>query len=806
MTDLRHALRRLVQSPSFSLLALASLGIGLGAVTTIFSLVNAFLLRPLPLPAADRLVYAYESSRDGSGFHSFSYPQYRDLQQRTHALSGLAAFDVAPLSVKTTGEAQIALGLVVSGNYFQVLGARPALGRFFLPEEDATPNTHPVAVASYAFWQRQLGGDSTAIGRTIHVNGRAFTVVGVAPADFARVSALLRPSLWTPIMMAPVTRPEMQLDDRGYHTFQLVGRVVGALTARDAERELTNITKQIAAEQRASTAAGVQLFPFTNLPTEALKGVTLFLGLLMAFAALILLVACANLASMVLARAVDRRREVAIRMALGAGRWRLIGSQVAETVLLFSGGAVLGSFIAVAATRAVTAFKPPVEVPFELDVGVDLRVLAFTAAIALAVAVVFGLIPALDAARTTVSAVLKSEAGTASSRSRLRGALVVGQIAFTCLLLVSAGLVVRALGKATMMDPGFDPRNVQLVSTNLQMGTYDDAAAHRLLASWRDAVAAVPGVEGVTSARRAPLGLGNSTQSFTADGVGTPTDPAPSTDYTEVSPEFFSVMRIPIIAGRAFGREDSERAPAVAVVSAAFARRYLGGVAHAVGRVLTLGSRTATRVTVVGVSSDTKVRSIVEDPTPLLYRPVYQARVRDISLLVRATPGATGVLRSMGTTLHALDANLPLMSATSLDDYIGLALLPQRMAAIVSATLGLAALVLATIGVYGIVAYGVARRTREIGIRVAIGATPWSVISLVAREGLRLAAAGLVIGLALSLLATRAMSAFLLGVSPADALSFAMIATALGAITLGASYLPARRAARVDPLVAMRAE
>jgi predicted permease len=806
LRDLRYTLRRLRQTPGFTFLAVASLGIGLGAVTTIYSLVNAFLLRPLPLPEPGRLVYAYESSTDGSGFHSFSYLQYRDLARRTRSLSGLAAFDVAPLSVKTTGEAQIALGLVVSGNYFETLGARPALGRFFVSEEDATPGTHPVAVVSHAFWRRQLGGDSSAVGRVIQVNSRAFTIVGVAPASFTGVSALLQPALWTPIMMAGVTRPGLALQDRTYSTFQLVGRLDPRADLRAAERELTALTKQIVAENPSKPAAGVQLFPFTSMPTEAMKGIALFLSLLMAFAVLILLVACANLASMLLARSIQRRREVAIRMALGAARIRLVRQLLVETVLLFLASTTVASVIAVSATRAVAAFKPPIEIPIELDVGVDMRVLAFSAALALIVGVLFGLVPALRATRTPVAAVLKDEAASVSSRSRWRGALVVGQVAFTCLLLVSAGLVVRALRKASAIDPGFDPRNVHVVGTNLQMGSYDALAGHRLIAAWRDGAAGLAGVRGVAMTRRAPLGLGNSTVAFTFTGTPGKADPWRQADYTAVSPEYFNVMGIPVLRGRGVGREDSETSSPVAVVSAALARRYLDGVDRAVGRSLWIGTRPENRVTVVGVVADTKVRSLVEDPLPMLYQSIYQIDPAEVSLLARTAPGAGGIGRALGAELRRLDPNLPLMASSSLEEHVGLALLPQRFAAIVSATLGLAALVLAIIGVYGIVAYAVARRTREIGIRVAIGATPRSVVALVAREGLQLAAIGLGVGVVLALAATRAMSAFLLGVSPADAITFLVIAAPLAAIAVAASYLPARRAAKVDPLVAMRQE
>src|SRR5215831_5437044 len=422
--DLRYALRQLRLSPTYAAIAIVSIGIGIGATTTIFSMVEGLLLRGVPAPRADRLVYAYETSPDGSGFHSFSFLQYKDLRDRSHSLTDLAAADITPLSVATPGgDAHLAVGFNVSGNYFKVFGARPELGRFFLPEEDNFPDvgSHPVAVVSHSFWERQLAGDSGAIGRPIRVNGHAFTVVGVARTEMASHVSFIKPDLWTPIAMSNVTKPDLRLDSRDYNTFQLIGRLADGATVPSAERELEAIAKQIEADHPELTKGhGVDLFSYSGMPPEARKGVAVFMALLMSFSLLILLVACGNLAGVIMARGVHRQRELAVRVALGAARSTIVRQLVTETVVLFLAGCVLAIGIATLATRAMVAFKPPIEVPIEFDIRVDGRVIAFALVVALVVGVLFALLPALRSTRQGVMSMLKSEGRTASGRSRGR--------------------------------------------------------------------------------------------------------------------------------------------------------------------------------------------------------------------------------------------------------------------------------------------------------------------------------------------------------------------------------------------------
>ncbi|HET9425380.1 MAG TPA: ABC transporter permease [Gemmatimonadaceae bacterium] len=802
--DVRYAFRQLRATPGFSALAIVSLAIGIGAPTTIFTLTNAVFLRPLPVADAERLVYAYETTQDGSGFHSFSYPQYRDLSGRSRTMSGMTAFDNVALSVATTGEPRVALGLMVTGNYFQVLGTTPQLGRFFAADEDGPGTMRPVAVVSDGFWRTHLSADPGAVGRNVRINGQPFTVIGVTRPEFGELSPLIKPEIFTTMGTAGTTRPTARLDSRGYNTFQIVGRLASTTTREAAEGELEGLARQIGADNPdEAQGRGVDLFPFTSMPTEARGGIVLFMSLLMGFAALILFVACGNVASMLLARGIQRRRELAIRTALGAGRAQLLAQLVVETVILFLGGAAAALGLALAAARAIVAFKPPTDFPIHLDVPIDWRVFVFTLGVALVVGALFGLLPGLRATRADLAGILKEEAGTVSGRSRARSAVVIGQLAFTFMLLIAAGLVGKSLGGALRLDPGFARAGIHVAITDIEMGRLDDAQAYILARSWRDAVAATPGVADAGLTTRAPLSTGNSTNSFKVEGgEGTAATQFQSVDWAGVSPEFFPTLGIRLVAGRNFGASDVPTSERVAILSEAAATRYFGTAAAAVGRVLQTGDRPEDRRVVVGVAADTKVRSVSESPRAMMYEPLSQLRVRKVTMVARSSrPDMAAVMRG---ELRRLNTAVPLMASMPYEDFIGIALLPQRLAAVVAGILGIAGLLLAALGVYGIVAYSVTQRTREIGIRMAVGATPGSVVSTMATTGLRLVAIGIGAGLLLSLAGTRVLSGFLLGVSPTDPWIFAAITLGLTVIALAACAVPARRAAKVDPLTALR--
>jgi predicted permease len=801
---LRYALRQLRANPGFTAMAVVSLAIGIGAPTTIFTLVNAVFFRPLPVRDAGRLVYAYETSPDGSGFHSFSYLQWRDLNERTRTMAGMTAFDNTALSVSTGGEPRVALGALVTGNYFQVLGVTPQLGRFFASDEDGATPRAPVAVVSDAFWRQNLSANPSAVGNTISINGQPFTIIGVTPPQFASLSPLFRNEIFTTMGSVNVTRPTLALDRRSYPTFQIAGRLRDGVSRESAERELEGVARQIAADHPDDLKGrGVDLFPFTGMPTEARRGMAIFMTLLMGFATLILLVACGNVVSMLLARGIQRRRELAIRTALGAARSRLVAQLTVEAVLLFLGGAAGAVALAYAGSKAVVGFKPPVDIPISFEVPMDWRILAFALGVAVVTGMIFGLLPGLKATREGVSGILKEEAGSVSARSRTRSAVVVGQLAFTFMLLVGAGLLAKALGGALSIDTGFDRRGVQVTMTDLEMGRLDDAQSWNLARQWQEHVAAAPGVSGAGLTTRAPLSSGNSTNSFTVvGGEGSLATEYQGTDWAGVSAEYFPTLGIAIRAGRNFSAADAPGSERVTIVSEALARRYFGDAARAVGRVLATGRRPQDRRTIVGVVADTKVRSPTETARPMMYEPLSQMHVGHVTLLTRSDrPDVASVAWN---ALRSLDSAVPVMASMSYDDFIGVALLPQRVAAVVTVVLGIAGLLLAALGVYGIVAYSVSQRTREIGIRLAVGATPGSVVTTMATTGLRLVAVGVGLGFAASLGATQVMRGFLLNVSPTDPLVFGGIAVGLAVVAIVACAIPARRAASVDPLVALR--
>jgi putative ABC transport system permease protein len=478
---------------------------------------------------------------------------------------------------------------------------------------------------------------------------------------------------------------------------------------------------------------------------------------------------------------------------------------VTETVLLFVGGAVAALFLAAAASRAISAFRPPVDVPLSFDVPLDWRVFVFALVVAVVVGAVFGLLPGLRSTRSGVASVLKEEAGTVSGRSRMRSAVVMAQVAFTFLLLAAAGLMVRALGGALRLDPGFDRANVHVAMTDLQMARLDSNATLALANGWRDAVAGQPGVTGAALVTRAPLSSGNSTSSFKIEGgEGRYATEFQSADWAGVSPDFFGTLGIRLIAGRSFSSADTYGSSRVSVVSEAFAKKYFGSADRALGRVLQFGTSADSRSVIVGVAADTKVRSLDENARPMLYDAIGQGRIRNVTIVARGSrPDLESVMRN---ELRRLNSAVPLMGTMSYDQFIGIALLPQRMAAVVSAVLGVAGLLLAIVGVYGLVAYSVSQRTREIGIRMAVGATPSNVVSTFATGGLRLVAIGIGGGLLLSLASTRLMRSFLLGVSPTDPMILGGITLGLAALAMVACAIPASRAARVDPLIALRSE
>lgn len=829
LQDLRLAVRVLRRSPVLAAIAVLVITLGTGAVTTLVSAANAIALRALPgVARPDGLVEVrrtrVDGTVDGAGWDWASHPYYQALRAalrgdgEARAVADVAAWAMLPLTAVVRDEAVAAQGTLVSDNYFRVLGVRPHLGRLFTPDAEGAALAQPVAVLSHTFWTARLAADPRVIGRTVRLNGHAVTVVGVAPPHFHGVYATLRTDAWLPLAMQPRLQPgpgARLLDDPGPTWLQLVARMRDGAGRDAAGRELSRHTARHAAqgaepaELRRYTA--VRVASLAPLPSGLHGRFLGFAALLVGAAALVLLVAAANVASMLLARAVARRREMAVRVALGATRGRLVRQLLAESVLLHGLGAAGGVLVATGATPLLARVPLPANVPFTLallDLSPDARVLGVALGLSLATGVAFGLVPALRAARVDLNARLRDgTAGAGARRSAARDALVGGQVAVSLVLLVAAGLLLRALERGRRVELGFDPSHVAVAA--LDLGAYgdDDARARRVRHAVRDALARTPGVVAVSFARDLPLTMGNSVDlrvdGPTASGAarGTPVR------FGEVDAHYLATVRTPLVAGRDVGAGDDARAPRVAVVNEAFVRRFWPREAPAdvIGRTLRRGAEV---VTVVGVSRDAKHERLDEAPRPFVHFALAQgaSSAGHAELLVRTTGDPSRLAPAIRAAVREADPALPAAAPTTLAATIDAVLLPRRLAAGVTAALGATALLLAVVGLYGLVAYLASQRTHEIGVRLALGASRGAVLRLVVGGGVRPVAAGLAVGLVLAAGAARVLASLLPGVRPLDAPGFVGGAALLTVAALAASYLPARRAAGTDPARVLRAE
>jgi len=796
LQDVRLAGRTLRQTPLFTAIVVLVVALGTGAVSTVFSAMNAILLRPVPGVADPATLIALQPARrDGQTAEQIGWTRYVHLRDHARGVAGIAAWGRAPFTIADGGAGTSVLGNMVSGNYFAVLGIEPALGRFFTEDENRTPGTHPVLVVSHAFWQAHLGGDPAVIGRPIGVNGHQFTLIGVAPPAFRGLYTGLAIDAWAPLMMQPQLRPRANLRDAAW--LWSFARLAPGVAAPAAEAELSALTeaheRAIGAPDRPDSYSRIRVTPLTGFPGGSKKPFA-FLGVLLGAAALVLVIAGVNVGAMLSARYASRSRDLAVRAALGAGRMRLIRQLLTEVLALFGLGALGGFTVALAATAALERLPLPAWVPVTIEISPDLRVFAFAVAASLAAGLIFGLVPALQGARRDITDRLKAEsAGSGRRRSRLGRALVAGQLALSLVLLVAAGLFVRAMDRGGRVDPGFDREGVTTVLLEPESWGYDEAAAVAFYAALRERVASSAGVAAVAYASRLPLMLGSSVDTITFGSASR------EAHYAGVDEGYFDVLRLPIRRGRGIARTDVGEAPKVAVVNETLAR-ILAPEGEALGR--TFRFRDAERL-VVGIARDAKYASLDEKTPPFFYVPLAQiVEPRRVLMVRAATPAGPAILAA----IRARDPRLPVPRASMLADDARVVLFPQRAAAIVTGGLGLTGLLLAALGLYGTVAASVARRTREIGIRLALGASRGEVLRKVVGEGAWLAVAGVAIGLPLAALATPLLQQWLFEIDPLDPATYTALSLLLGMVALAASYLPARRAAAVDPLRALRTD
>jgi macrolide transport system ATP-binding/permease protein len=807
LKDLRYGLRRLTRSPGFTIVALLSLALGIGANTAIFSLVNTALLRPLPVERPEQLV-ALSNVAGNRMFPTFSYPNYRDFRDRSQVFDGLLAYRFAPLSISHDGVNERLWGYLVTGNYFEMLGVKPALGRVISTEDDTQPGAHPVTVLGYQSWRQRFGADPAVIGKSVIVNGRSYTVIGVAAQGFFGTEIIAAPEMWFPMsMQAQIDVGNEWLEKRGVENIFVQGRLKPGTSLAQAQAALNAVALQLESEYpETNEGKRVSLSP-PGMMGGTMRGAVLgFTGLLMVVVAFVLLLACTNLANLLLARATDRRKEIGVRLALGASRLRIVWQLMAESMLLAIGSGALGLLLAYWLVNLAVALKPPVDVPLAIDLHIDYRVLIFTCLISLLTGLLFGLLPALQATKVDLLSALKDESSFGEARrSWLKSSLIVFQVALSLVLLVGGGLMLRALQRAQNINLGFNPQNAVEVSFDLRLQGYDQARGKEFQKVLLERVRDLPGVQAAGIVDLAPVDLHFTRSSVFIEGqMSERAANAPRAMASRVSPGYFQAMSTRLVQGRDFNERDDQNAPRVAVINETFARRFWPGQ-DPLGKRFAQGSPDSPMVQVVGVVEDGKYAGLNEAPQPYVCRPLAQAYLGTSTVIVRTNTDPQRMLALVRKEVQQLDAQMP-VAGKLLVERLAMPLLPARVAASLLGSFGILALVLAAIGIYGVMSYAVSRRTREIGIRVALGAQASDVLRLVIGQGMILTLIGVAIGLSLALLVSRLMKSLLFGVSASDPLTYAGVAVLLACVALLACYIPARRATKIDPMVALRNE
>ncbi len=803
--DIRYAVRAMLKSPGFTSVAVVSLALGIGANAAIFSLVNTILFHPLPVTEPNRLV-DITPTRTGSDFGSFSYPAYKDFRDKNDVLE-MAVYRFTPMSLSREGNNERVWGYLVSGNYFDVLGVRPAAGRFFTQEEDRVPDSSPFAVLSFGCWKRRFGSDQSIVGHEITLNSRRFTVVGIAPEGFGGTVLIYTPEIWVPTAMARQIEPGSNwLDNPNNGVLFAFGRLKPGVTETQASQSLNALMQALVSVYPHFEGVTLILSPPGLILPVLRNGTLAFSFVLMAAVGLVLLIACTNLANMLLARATKRRKEIAIRLSLGASRVRLIRQLLTESVLLAIVGGALGWLVALWMVNLVGALKPPVDFPLTIDLRLDLRVLLFALAVSIASGMIFGLMPAWQTTRPDLVPALKDEGGAAGPRrSRLGSALVIVQIALSLVLLVAAGLIVRSLQQVQMIGPGFAIDRTITMSVDLGLQGYTEARGMEFYKELIASAEVLPGVDSVSLASHLPLAMNRNTTSIYIEGQPVPRpSEVPEIQNSSVWPRYFDAMGIRLVEGREFTMQDDKKESRFVLVNETFARRFWPGEEA-------IGKRISTRKDgpfwqVVGIAKDGKYWSLGEDPQPFVYFPMVRDYESSATLVVNSKVDPNSLINAIRLEVQRLDPNLPVFDVKTMTEHMRLTLLPLSAGAWVAGSFAALALALAGLGIYGVMAYSVSQRTREIGIRMALGATSGDVLALIVKRGASLGAIGLVLGLAGSLVLTRLMSSVLYGVSATDVVTFALVSALLGAVVLVACYIPARRAAKVDPMTALRCE
>jgi predicted permease len=812
--DIKYAARLLLKSPGFTAVAVLSLALGIGANTAIFSLVNAVLLRPIPVQEADRLATVFMTDTRNPGNLPLSHLNYKDLRSQNEVFTDMAAFTFTQVNWSNGNASEQVLLQVAAGSYFTVLGTQPAIGRGFAADEDAKPT--PVIVLSHGFWERSLGRDPSIVGRTLTLNRTPFTVIGIMPEGFTGTFLGGNPAGWVPMSMHDVVQPNFDWYEqrRGLFLFTF-GRLKPGVSVEQAGANLRTIFAQLEqaypVDNKGRSASAVPLLEARLNPGGQGGGQIVQLSvLLMTVVGIVLLIACANIANLLLARATRRRKEVAVRLALGAERLRLIRQFLTESLLLACIGAVLGVGLAYGLLDVLAGADLQLPVPLD-EMTIDTRVLGYTALITVLTGILFGLAPALQASRPDVVPVLKNETVPAGGNQKglrtlfsLRQVLVVSQVALSLISLVAAGLFLRSLKHAQGIDTGFETRGVLVMNVNLGREGYTPERGQLFYQQAVERLSGLPGVQRASVAQNAPL-AGGFLRSVFPEGADTTTRDRVLVQVNSVSPGYLDTLGIPLLRGRDFLDSDTTGAPLVVVVNETMAQRFWPGEDAIGKRFKFFGDNDFT--TVIGIAKNAKYNGVAEDPTPFIYQPVRQNYTPNATLHIRAAGNAGGLGGAVRAAVLEIDPTLSVFNIRTLEEQVSNSLAGLRLNVIMLTTFGVLALLLASIGLYGVASYAVTQRTREIGVRMALGASASSVLRLVLGRGLTLVGIGIALGLALALLGSRFISPDVLpNVSVRDPLTFAATAVLLTAVALLANYLPARRATRIDPLIALRSE
>ncbi|MCI0660168.1 MAG: ABC transporter permease [Acidobacteria bacterium] len=813
--DLRYGARMLLKQPGFTMMAILTLALGIGANTAIFSIVNSVLLGP-PLAAQPEQLFRILKIRG----NFFSFPNYRDLAVGTQqSFSMMAAHNAGHLNLRQGDSIGKVFSEFVTGNFFPSLGIRAAHGRTFGVETDGVPGAHPVVVMSYGLWQRRFGSDAGLVGQTIALNGHQMTVIGIMPEGFRGAWPHgVAPELWTPMTMYPPLQPGMDdFSDRGRESVNMFGRLKPGVSPAQAQADLSLVARRLVETYPAAdpdknrNLEGARLYPIDRAPEVMMRVLSVFIGLVFVLAGLLLLLVCANVTNLLLARAVVRRPEMAIRLALGASRWRLIRQLLTESALLAIAGGAAGCLLAVWVLYLLRSTHLPISMPIELNAKMDIRVLVFTLTISVLSGVLFGLAPARHAAKLDLVPMLKDDrrgGGKRPARFSLRNLGVVSQVSVSLVLLITAGLFTRSLQKIHNFSPGFETEHVLTVSMDLMAGGYNEVRGKLFYRRLLDQFEQAPGVQSASLAEIIPLKEQIARGSQVAiEGYNSPGGDNPWFFFNTVGPRYFETMKIPVLAGREFNLQDSEGAPPVVIVNESMAHRFWPGQS-AVGRRLRLTERDnvfGPLYEVVGVVKDSKYRSLSEEPRSYFYVSALQNYRQHVSLLVHTVGEASQLRSALRDRVQALDKSL-LIEIATMRENMAINLIFPSVAAVVLGLVGLFGLSLASVGIYGVISYAVSQRTGEIGLRMALGAHSRDILRLMIGQGMKLTVIGVGLGAIIALGLSRLLSRLLIGVSAADPLTFIAVPLLLMIVAFIACWVPARRAIKIDPMVALRCE